>query len=283
MIFRKKRYPDGLREIYFFGRKILSYKHKTSTCQENKNNISPLFAEKGYDVSQNGDTIKISGKDIILECKSTGSLHAAQTVLCCQEYNFTINRPFVMFDIGLNLGFTSLFMAKNKLCSQIYGYEPFLPTFQQAERNLLLNPNLSQKIQIFNFGLGKEKKTSQIVYNPNKPGSMSSVKNLFEDKAQNNKTFTDENIKIEKVSEIFEPLFKCHNEAIFLKIDCEGAEWEILPELASSNLLKKIDVIVMEWHFDSPEPLIDLLLKENFKVFWNTDLNGQTGMIRAVK
>jgi hypothetical protein len=63
------------------------------------------------------------------------------------------------------------------------------------------------------------------------------------------------------------------NDPIFLKLDCEGCEYDILPKLDMS----KVTDVVMEYHMKS-EPLIDTLRKAGFS---NISLNRKALMIRA--
>lgn len=235
------------------------------------------FNKDGYSVARIDNKIRIWNNDLIIEGVADNTLWTADAVLCLDEYHFDIDEKYVMFDIGLNLGITSLHKARDKNCVKIYGYEPFEPTFKLAQNNMDLNPKLSGKISIFDFGLGDTDKEMDINYNPDRPGAMSSVKNRFPECGKTEK------IKIKRASSVLAPLFKKHKQKIFLKIDCEGAEKEILPDLDNAGLLNKADVIVMEWHFENPKWIIDLLKKNGFVVFCVSDVPNEIGMIRAYR
>ena len=237
----------------------------------------PKFAKSGYLLEKIDDKIRISNKTIIIEGESENTLWTAEAVLCKDEYHFDMNQKYVMFDIGLNLGITSLHKATDKNCVKIYGYEPFTPTFKLAQNNMSLNPTLSQKISIFNYGLSDKDKELEINYNSDRPGAMSSIKNVFPE------CDSVEKIKVKEAAQVLAPLFEKHKEKIFLKIDCEGAEKEILPNLDKLGLLKKTDVIIMEWHFETPEWIEDILKKNGFIIFRNNDVPGSLGMIRAYR
>lgn len=263
-LFSKKKFPDGKRVILFCGKSIIHYRRKKMPEPESLS-ISPEFERFGYSVVQDGEIFRITGHGLNLECDSKDSLNEIITVLCRKEYHFDINGPFVMFDIGLNLGFTSLLTAQNEQCVKAYGFEPFGPTFRLAQRNVSLNPEIENKIEIFNFGLSQEEKTLQIAYNPEFLGYMSTFTDRFEEMDQCKK----ESVILKKASEVLTPLFNKHNEPIFLKIDCEGAEWEIIPELNESGLLDRVSVLIMETHFKPALPLIEILIKAGFKLFCN--------------
>lgn len=270
-IIEKIKKENGRRIIRLFGKKVLSYKKAEKKMYED------VFAKSNYHVKKENGKIKIFNDAVAVEGIADNTLWTAASVFCNDEYHFEINEKYVMFDIGLNLGITSLHKAQDKNCVQIYGWEPFIPTFKLAKNNMALNQTLSQKITIFNYGLGNKDETLKINYNPQKPGSMSSVKNIFTECRD------VEKIHIKKASAVLKPLFAKHKEKIFLKIDCEGAEKQILPDLDASGLIKKVDIIIMEWHFEDPKWIVDLLSKNGFVVFKVNTIAGELGMIRACK
>lgn len=274
-LFKKEKYED--KKVYsFLGIKITRKRKKKNT-----QNILDIYKNdyslSGYHVEKNNTGIFLSKNDFILSGKSDNTLWTGVDVLCKQDYNFNADGDFVMIDIGLNIGLTSLYSAQKDNITKIYGFEPFIPTFEQARQNLQQNPSLAKKIEIFNFGLGDSEKTLDIHYNPQLPGSMSSVSDKFSD-------CTDvEKIKIKKASEVIGEIIAKHKENIFLKIDCEGAEKEIVPELDKTGLLKKIKIIIMEWHYENPQYLVDILRKNGFTTFCNHAAINYQGMIRAVR
>ncbi len=225
----------------------------------------------------NKKTIHINGNGIKIEGKEENTFWTALTVFYNEEYNFYPDKNYVMFDIGFNLGMTSLWFARNEKITKIYAFEPFLPTCKLGERNLAINPKLSKKIKLYKIGLSD--KNEQIVrhYNPKLSGSMSSASDRF-------KTGNLEKITLKSAGEVLKPLFDKHpNEGIFLKIDCEGAERYILPDLDRKGLLKRVDVIIMEYHDGPPDELIKILADNNFNIYCNQSDYKHQGMIVAFK
>ncbi len=289
-LYTKEKCPNGRRHIYICGIKVFSYskKKKIFECapvsdiqpvvhHDLVDNYRSVFEKNGYKVVRENGKIKIWNNIITVEGEADNTLWTAEGVFCTDEYNFDMNEKYVMFDIGFNLGFTSLHKAQDKNCVKIYAFEPFVPTYKLAMRNMELNKDLSKKITAFNYGLGDKEETIDVNYNHDRPGAMSSVKNVFSE------CDDIEQIQIKNTSEVLEPLFAKHKEKIFLKIDCEGAEKQILPDLEKSGLIKKVDVIVMEWHFEEPTMLVDLLLRNNFIVFRLNSMPHELGMIRAYR
>src|SRR5204863_9779982 len=81
---------------------------------------------------------------------------------------------------------------------------------------------------------------------------------------------------------ILASLFKNHpSEKIVVKIDCEGAEYEILEKLYLNGLLSRVDVLMIEWHLKGPQSICDLLIKSNFGIVSLLPYNKVAGMIYA--
>lgn len=235
------------------------------------------FFNAGFFVEIKDSLVKINKEDFVIEGNSSNTFWTAEGVLCSKEYDFYSNDDYIMVDIGLNIGITSLYFAQNQNIKKIYGFEPFVETFKQAQNNLKNNPRLSEKIEIFNFGIGDRDELLNISYNKDLPGAMSTSIDRYKNLGQN------QEIKVFKASSIFGEIFKKHTEKFFFKIDCEGSEFDILKELNNSGLIKKIDVLCLEWHFKNPKEIIDILQRNNFVVFNKEIIKDEIGFIRAVK
>jgi len=220
--------------------------------------------------------IILKNPNIIIHGKATNTIWTTAGVFCDHSYAFAANDDFVVFDIGMNIGTAALYYAGCEQVKAIYGFEPFLPTYKQARVNFEVNKELSSKITPYNFGLGAENKTLSIHYNHALPGAMSTVFDNFQDAPD------VEAAAIRNAAEVLGPLFSAHDEKILLKIDCEGAETEILSALSEGNLLQKVHAIVLEWHFYPPADLTKLLVSNDFFLFVNHIVPDKLGMIYAV-
>ena len=83
---------------------------------------------------------------------------------------------------------------------------------------------------------------------------------------------------LEASTEINNIILENKQKKIILKIDCEGAEYEILENLFASKIINKIDVILLEWHDNGAEPIEKLLLLSGFDTF-SISLGLKSGMI----
>lgn len=198
-----------------------------------------------------------------------------------KDYNLVSNENYVVFDIGMNIGISSLFFGLQKNVEKIYSFEPVINTYQQAIYNVGLNKDLSPKIEAFNIGLGATTRVEKVLYNPQAKGNcgIRLESSLVIDK--NNSKEIEINIK--NVSEVLPDLFETHvGLKKVLKIDCEGAEYEILQKLDESKLLDYIDVLLIEWHDKGSEILEKILIENNFRVV-SRYLTSISGMIYAFK
>jgi FkbM family methyltransferase len=205
----------------------------------------------------------------------------AKAVILNKEYAVNFGGDAILIDIGLNRGMASLFFAAYPNIRKIYSFEPFKPTFELAKKNLELNPQLSEKINAFNFGLGKAEVTLELPYKDTATGNMSTTHDVCKGK---------KNIKIETVvikdaaKEIASILEENENKRIIVKCDCEGAEFEIFERLNKVNIISRIDVVTMEYHFEKPDRLVDILVENGFAVQTKSSpLTSWTGSIYAVR
>ena len=220
-------------------------------------------------------------KDLQLYLESSEEFFILKEVFIEKDYNLLSQENFVVFDIGMNIGISSLFFALQKNVTQIYSFEPVVTTYHQALYNLELNPSYSAKIKAFNFGLGGATRVEKVLYNSQAKGNcgirLESSLVIAKDSA------SEIDISIKNVSEVLPDLFAQHpQQQKILKIDCEGAEYEILQKLNETHLLAEVDVLLIEWHDKGATILEDLLVAHNFSVI-SRHLTSITGMIYAFK
>jgi len=208
-------------------------------------------------------------------------LYLVKVVFARSEYNLNIKKESVLIDIGMNRAAASLLFAANENIKRIYAYEPFKPTFEMAKKNLKLNPELSEKINAFNFGLGKAEITLELPYMPNATGGMSTT----HDVCRGEKHVKKETVVIKDAAkEIASILEENKNKHIIIKCDCEGAEFEIFERLNEKNIISSIDVVMMEYHFGSPDRLVNILTEKGFALQVRPgSRKSKTGYIYAVR
>jgi FkbM family methyltransferase len=180
-----------------------------------------------------------------------------------EDYAVNFSYDAVLIDIGLNRAIASLFFATYPNIKKIYSFEPFKPTFKLAKKNLELNPQLSEKISAFNYGLGKAEAMLELAYMDNATGGMSTTHNV----CKGEKNIKKETVIIKDAAKEIAPILKENKDKhIIVKCDCEGGEFEIFERLDEEDLIKNMDVILMEYHFRSPDGLVSSLTKNGFAV-----------------
>jgi FkbM family methyltransferase len=207
-------------------------------------------------------------------------LYLIKEVFVKSEYNLNLKRESILIDIGMNRAAVSLLFATNENIKKIYAYEPFKPTFEVAKRNLELNPQLSEKIIAFNIGLGKAEVMLELPYVADASGAMSTTHNICKDKNTRKETV----IIKDAAEQIAAVLEENKNKHIIVKCDCEGAEYEVFERLNEKNLVSRIDVVMMEYHFEKPDRLVNIFAENGFASQVRPGSNkSQTGYIYAVK
>jgi FkbM family methyltransferase len=208
-------------------------------------------------------------------------LYLIKEVFVKSEYNLNLRKESILIDIGMNRAAASLLFAANKNIKKIYAYEPFKPTFELAKRNLQLNPQLSKKIFALNFGLGKTETTLELPYMANATGGMSTT----HDVCKGEKNISKETVVVKDAAKEITPILdENKNKHIIVKCDCEGAEFEIFERLNEENIVSRIDVVMMEYHFEKPDRLVNILVENSFAAQVRPgSRKSRTGYIYAVR
>jgi FkbM family methyltransferase len=221
------------------------------------------------------------GVRIDISHKADYPLYMIKEVFFKSEYNLNLKKDTILIDIGMNRAAASLRFACNENIKRIYAYEPFKPTFEMAQRNLSLNPQLKGKIQTFNIGLGGADATMELPYIDTATGGMSTTHDVCEGQ----KCAKMETVIIKDAAgEIASILRDNSGKYCVVKCDCEGAEFEIFERLNAKNLVGRIDVVMMEYHFDKPDRLVDILAQNGFAVQTKIGSSkSKTGYLYAVR
>jgi hypothetical protein len=150
----------------------------------------------------------------------------------------------------------------------------------QAVCNISANPQIGSKIQYRKYGLGGRHEVVDAQYSPEKKGSMSvrGIQSWVDPKL----TYWDETIEVKDVVEEW-AFLGSEDRNVFVKLDCEGAEYDIVSCLASSGIMKYIYGFVIEWHEHGDKELIDILHINGFASYCRTHPQGHVGLIYAFR
>jgi FkbM family methyltransferase len=168
-------------------------------------------------------------------------------------YEIKLIYPNLMIDEGSNIGVTALYFSSKFPNLKILYFEPNPSASKYLEKNTKKN-----KITCYNYGLGSSERTSNLY--SNQAGSTTATLYTHHEKFP----------KIDKV--VIKKLSSYVNSEVqLLKIDTEGAEFEILEDLLNSRKIRFIKNMIVEFHMMSLnskiiEYHINQIISEGFKV-----------------
>ena len=194
-----------------------------------------------------------SGLKIKIRVNST-DLMAFTHVWMIQEYsddNFSINNDDVVIDVGAHIGLFALFASQFCKNGKIFCYEPIKENYKILIENIEMNQ--IQNIFPNNLAVTKETSRVKIFLNDDQSGHSMFIQN---------KNFVEVDSK--SLSDIF--IDNGIKECDFLKLDCEGAEYEIIESLPS-DLFTKINKTAIEYHMVDTKPELLEQLINKFKQF----------------
>lgn len=179
------------------------------------------------------------------------------------------HKKYCVLDIGANRGYTDLYFADKNWVRRIDAFEIIPQTFNFALKNLALNKGLKKKINIYNYGLGAETKEIEALYLPNRDG-ISTINQEWLQTYAPKAAITANPMKVQLVQASFclKDIIEHRDISnIIFKIDCEGAEYKILQELADNypQLFEKIEIMIGDTHCGF-EKFLKIIAPFNFKI-----------------
>lgn len=188
----------------------------------------------------------------------TTDLMALTNVWLIEEYNipnFKIKSNDIIIDVGAHIGLFTLYASQFCSKGSIYSFEPDKENYELLLENVKLN-NL-QDVRSFNLAVSNSNESVKLYLNDDESGH-----SIF---SQSSQSTMVNSISLKKV---FDDNHLKHCD--FLKLDCEGAEYEIIKTIPL-DYLKKINKIIIEYHSAdiNPDLFSDLqkkLTNNNFKI-----------------
>jgi FkbM family methyltransferase len=212
------------------------------------------------------------------------NLKVAEEIFIDRLYDFQSPDTYVVCDVGMNVAASVLYFASAGNVKKVYGYEPFLQTYNRALQNIGLNEELAQKIETYPFGLGDKNEWVNVPLPSDDFLGGSTTSDFIEQLPEELKT-SSVKVELRSFCEELRRIRKNHpQEKILLKLDCEGAEYAIMNQMEKENLIGEISVWMIEFHFRGKKELAEKLLRNNFFILSPvSDEVNRFGMLYAVK
>jgi FkbM family methyltransferase len=156
--------------------------------------------------------------------------------------------PKVILDIGSNIGTSILFLHQQFPAARIYGFEPHPETFRILEMNVGAIPS----VKVFNYALGAANRKISLSFD----GADFSGFGSKEVPSSPRGKVTTTDFQARHAGEVMKDLGL--DGADLIKIDCEGAEYDVLSALPE-EMLRHCQWIVGEMHDASAFNLLALL------------------------
>lgn len=152
-----------------------------------------------------------------------------------QEYYFVAHgeRPLIL-DCGANIGAAILYFKRLYPLARIVGFEPFGPAFEALVANV--KANRLKDVTIHHALLAEKRGSGELFFNPAHLGSLS---------------MSSRPDRIQGASQTVDavPLSEYINEPVdLLKMDIEGAELDVLREVAQRGKLSLVKQMIIEYH-----------------------------------
>ena len=182
-------------------------------------------------------------------------LNYNQNMFFIPEYNIEPND--IVIDIGSHIGTFAVPMAHRIPEGKIYAIEARKETFDILRKNIVLND--LHNVSVHNIALTNFKGSTKLYYAPYNQNWGDSITNISKE---------SEIVKTNTLGKFMQEneIDHCN----FMKINCEGAEFEIILS-SSKKTLKKIKLLLILYHSDfnknhSEKKLIDYLRECDFEV-----------------
>jgi FkbM family methyltransferase len=202
-------------------------------------------------------TYRLRRGDTRIAARSGVDVSTIAVIFIKEDYGASVGGGTIV-DIGANIGVFSLFAATEP-DTRVFAYEPVGSTYDQLRENVALN-GLEGRVKTFNLGVTGTSEQREIHVSAH--GSpFSSLYGADGDQTEQISCVGLDRVLADNGIE------RCD----LLKLDCEGAEFEILFG-AADDVLARIDRICVEYHEQAADPrfrreaLVDHLAARGFRV-----------------
>lgn len=154
------------------------------------------------------------------------------------KYGVPIQNGWTVIDIGAGIGDFSIYAAYKHPDSKIYAFEPFSGSYELLTRNLILNNNKN----VHPSQMAVWHSDSKLLLNGTGEEPLQITSERLGSTGEPNPENVVQTIALSTILKKYEI-----GKVDLIKLDCEGAEYDILMK-APSSVLRQIGRIIMEYH-----------------------------------
>lgn len=184
-----------------------------------------------------------SGEKYILRSgpEDIGTLDEVYVGRYYDKKDFEIKPEDIVFDIGAYIGDFTVYASKRARKGKVYAFEPIQSLYELANNNICLNN--CKNVKLFNYGISNKDMEAFFDIGGEMALASASMFNMSDE--HKNKQSGSELATIKSIANWLKT-----NKNIaptYLKIDCEGAEFDIIYNIPITYFLK-IRVLIIEYH-----------------------------------
>lgn len=168
-------------------------------------------------------------------------------------------------DVGAFIGDTAVYFASQG-AKRVVAFEPVRQLYQYAIGNVRLN-HLDNTVEVHNCAVGTKKGEAKFFYDPHWPGESSFDYRGFEAQIQN--------VVVTSLADVIRDVGNVE----LLKLDCEGAEHQLLPHLHETGVISRVQNIILEVH-GSKQQILGILQHDGYKIV-HVDESGRNWLVSA--
>lgn len=213
--------------------------------------------------------VRVAHRSVALQIPEDDGV-AADFISCILRNDYGLGRGLsrisTIVDVGANLGFFSLAARARYPTAAIHAYEP--------------NPRIQPLLRSNTSGMG-------ILIHPEAVGRSDGVGRLIDDGPSNQARIAAGedgpfNCEVPQVS-LAEVLRRAGARIDLLKLDCEGAEWQILQPDPCWEFIRNIRIEYHLFHGETAEQAERAVLELGFRILQSRRFNPQSGMVWAAR
>jgi FkbM family methyltransferase len=186
---------------------------------------------------------------------------------------FALTRNMTVIDIGANQGFFSLYAASKGAI--VYAFEPCIDNFQILQWNVSKN-GLESRVKVFNAAVTNKQGKVKLFVGLDSSGEIMSGTASTRNENRGGKGVQTRSVKSVTLDSLFSDsrIGRCD----FLKMDCEGAEYEILASTSHASF-RRIARISVECHENRMHEAVTTLKNAGFEIIYEGQ--GEAAVLKA--